>query len=223
MERSAQEMIGYSVVAADGKAGKIYDVYLDDGRWRATHVVAVDSNLLSARRMAVPTRTIESIDDKSHEVRLGCSREELANGPREDSVQTASRIHALNLYRYHRWPFYWGNQPSAPRSQEISNILAREERLAQESIRDTHDGSRLRSVREMHGYHVQTMTGPAGRAIDFRLDDQSWAVLSVVVDIGSIFSEKDIIVAVARIKRISWGDKSVILSVGKKELIKAAA
>ncbi len=223
MDKNALTMQGFVVQASDGKLGKVTDLFLDDRQWRIIYLVVVDSAWLSSKKILLPVGAIDRVSWGDHVIHAHGAQKDLLEQAGPQQVQTVSRAHALILQKYHRWPYYWRNVGHAPQTQSISDILSEEKELANRSIHEDDTGERLRSVKEMHGYHVQTVTGPAGKVVDFLFEEQSWTVRYLNVDTGTFFHEKDVLVSVNRVRRISWGDKSFILSIGRDEVKKAAA
>jgi hypothetical protein len=71
----------------------------------------------------------------------------------------------------------------------------------------------LRSTREVIGYHLQASDGTIGHVVDFILDDTTWAIRSVVVDTGTWWPGKRVVLPWQRIENIHWVDSTVEVGV----------
>jgi hypothetical protein len=61
----------------------------------------------------------------------------------------------------------------------------------------------LRSLKELERYKVNATDGHIGSVVDFLLDDQRWTVRYLVVETGSFFSERRVLIT-----PISFGCRS---------------
>jgi hypothetical protein len=88
------------------------------------------------------------------------------------------------------------------REQEEDSEIAREEG------NDPH----LRSTREVVGYHLTAREDTAGEINDFLVDDETWHILYMVVDINGILPGGKVIVSPAWVERVSWTQSMVYLN-----------
>ena len=53
----------------------------------------------------------------------------------------------------------------------------------------------LRSIEDLEGFTVRATDGVIGRVKDFYFDDQSWVVRYAIVEMGSWFSSRKVLVS----------------------------
>jgi sporulation protein YlmC with PRC-barrel domain len=75
--RSSDELIGYSIQAADGKVGHLEDLRVDDRDWAVSDLVVDTRDWLPGRKVLVPPGAVEGIDWSTREVRLRLRRAEV--------------------------------------------------------------------------------------------------------------------------------------------------
>lgn len=75
--RSSEEVIGYSIQAADGKIGHVEDIRVDDRNWAVSDLVVDTRDWLPGKKVLVPPSAVEDIDWNTREVRLRMSREDV--------------------------------------------------------------------------------------------------------------------------------------------------
>jgi uncharacterized protein YrrD len=85
--RSACEVAGYRIRAADGEIGHVADFIIDDADWTITGVVVDTGKWLSGKRVVVPPEAIEAIDAQAQTVRVRLSRQEIERAPAPGAVE----------------------------------------------------------------------------------------------------------------------------------------
>lgn len=75
--RSSDEVIGYSIHAADGRIGHVEDLRIDDRNWAVSDLVVDTRDWFPGRKVLVPPSAVENIDWSTREVRLRMSREDV--------------------------------------------------------------------------------------------------------------------------------------------------
>lgn len=75
--RSSDEVIGYSIHAADGRIGHVEDLRIDDRNWAVSDLVVDTRDWLPGKKVLVPPSAVENIDWSTREVRLRMSREDV--------------------------------------------------------------------------------------------------------------------------------------------------
>jgi sporulation protein YlmC with PRC-barrel domain len=75
--RSSDEVIGYSIHAADGRIGHVEDIRVDDRNWAVSDLVVDTRDWLPGKKVLVPPSAVEDIDWSAREVRLRMRREEV--------------------------------------------------------------------------------------------------------------------------------------------------
>jgi len=63
----------------------------------------------------------------------------------------------------------------------------------------------LRSVNNLIGYQISAMDGDLGKAYDFYFDDLAWSIRFLVVETGSLFDEKKVLIPHAALGATDWG------------------
>lgn len=81
--RSVREVTGYEVAAADGPAGRLADVLVDEGTWKVTHMVIDTHPELGARggRLWLPTDRVARVSWTTSRLVLELSCEDLRRDP----------------------------------------------------------------------------------------------------------------------------------------------
>jgi hypothetical protein len=72
------------------------------------------------------------------------------------------------------------------------------------------------------GYHIQSVDGEIGHVKSFMVDDKSWAIHELVIETGHWFSGKEILIPTSKVKRISYEEAKVFVSLSKADIQQTA-
>ncbi|MGH7384649.1 MAG: PRC-barrel domain-containing protein [Candidatus Rokuibacteriota bacterium] len=201
MLRSASEMCGWSIRTEDGEVGHVSDVYFDDRRWTIRHLVVDMSHWPVGRSVLMSPRSVNGVDPARRALRTSLSRSEVALGPDLDLARPVWRQHELELSHYYGFPSYAvtvgasvGLAASAVAPKPVAGA-----------------DPNLRSVRAVTGYFVHALDGDVGHVEDFLVDD-SWAIRHLLASVRNRWAIHRVLVPVGWIARVSWGARSVQVS-----------
>jgi hypothetical protein len=79
--RSALEVIGYAVEAADGSAGRVEDLLVDDASWKVHHIMVDTTSWWPGGEVLVPADLAAAIDWPRRQIRFDLSRKEIQERP----------------------------------------------------------------------------------------------------------------------------------------------
>lgn len=96
--------------------------------------------------------------------------------------------------------------------------------LTKEQIRNSPDidDSHLQSTKRITNYRIHATDGDLGHVKDFIMDDQTWQIQFLVVDLHNWFSGKKVLVPVRHIKRLAWSDSKVFVNLGMDAIKESA-
>jgi len=76
----------------------------------------------------------------------------------------------------------------------------------------------LRSTNEVAGLLTMTTDGPIGTLQSFVFDDESWAIVYLVMDAANWLPGKRVLISPARIKRVIWPARELCLDITRQEI-----
>ncbi len=176
---STQRLTGFTVHTRDGDIGKVRELYFDDARWLVRYIVVRTTRWLPGHRVLLPPSMLDEVRWGDRELRVSVTRDEVRNGPRVDTDRPVAlqRRAAEKARRY--WPLYLAGE--ALTSVPEALILPAFEPINKNGKPfDPH----LRTTRVVTGLEVRAQDGVAGRVADFVIDDDSWAIRYLVIDVG---------------------------------------
>ena len=138
---------------------------------------------------------------------MNLTRQQIENSPPIESHKPVSRQFEEKYYRHYGWQSYWSGEglwgPNAfpialpPPSPSLGEVATESGSAA--NVDDPY----LRSTQAVTGYQLQTSEETIGHVTDFMMDDKSWAICNLVVETGSWFSCKEIVISPSHIDRIN--------------------
>lgn len=91
--------------------------------------------------------------------------------------------------------------------------------VAREAIEKAEKGdSRLRSTREVEGYHIEASDGAIGHVQEFIVDDEEWIIRYVVIDTRNWLPGKKVLIAPEWIENIDWPSGKVQVARDRKTI-----
>jgi len=213
MLRSVQEWKEYAIQATDGDIGHVDQFFFDDEQWTIRYLVVDTGGWLSGRRVLISPIALGQTDWSEHRLPVKLTRQQVENSPDIDTDQPVSRQQEIGYYQYYGWPAYWGGPylwgpamyPGLPAVPLPGEPAAEPPRGSKELREDPH----LRSTAEVIGYRIHARDGEIGHVEDFIVDDRSWAIRYIVVDTGSWWPGKKVLLPPQWIGRVSWVDATV--------------
>lgn len=209
MLRSLNELLGYELMAKDGQMGKVEDFFFNDEDWMIRYLVVDTGPWIFGRKVLISPDALLQPVWTSETFPVTLTREEVRTSPDIDVAKPVSREYEEKLHEHYRWPSYWSMSPSGFGGPMYipPNLINRDKTIQDDEIK-----SHLRSVTEVFSYRVDAIEGEVGSVKDFIIDDETWQVHYMNVDISKwLESDKQILVALDWIRRIDVSGNKVFI------------
>jgi len=238
MLRSTKDLEGYKISATDGDIGHVKDFYFDDDVWAIRYLVVETGSWLSSRKVLISPISIGNPDGVQKLVPAAISKEQVRKSPDIDTDKPVSRQHETDYCTDYGYPYYWGGgglwgegthsnmllpgyegfgSSSAARAEGEYAYAKREEARRREN--DPH----LRSCNAVAGYHVHATDGEIGHVEGLLVDDETWAILYLVVNTSNWWVGHKVLIATNWIQDVSWFDSMVSINVTRQAVKDAPA
>lgn len=217
MLRSMKEIIGYKLRAFDGEIGKCKDFLFDSKKWAIRYMVADTGTWLPGRKVLISPVSLGQPQWEDRMFPVGLKKSKIESAPGLDHDAPVSRQYEIDFHKYYGWPYYWKGFHLWGRRTTPWPFY--EEGIPMD---DEHDVSghdpQLRSFNEVHDYNVIAKDKKSGIIHDFIVNDEDWAVSYLVVDIGSWFFGKKILVAPGFVEKVDYFESEVVLSMNSDHI-----
>jgi uncharacterized protein YrrD len=221
MLRGIKELFGYSIHAEDADFGKVHDFLIDDGSWDVRYLVVDTRKWLPGRKVLLPPAIITCPEGDEHKLLVSLSKQQIIDSPSLATHEPVSGQHEVDLYRYYGWQPYWFEGMTAgifPRPVSPEDEVVVEENI-EIARRDKPAGDpHLRSAKEIIDYNVHASDGEIGDVIDIIVDDATWIVRYIAVDIRNLVKRKHVLIAVPWIKEITWEGSKIRVDLPKDKI-----
>ncbi len=216
-----KQLWGYKLGALDGEIGHVKGFYFDDKDWVIRYLVADTGSWIPGRMVLISPFALGSIYAGGKILEVKLTRDKVENSPSIDTQLPVARQHEMAYYRYYNWPYYWDGPwlwgmnpvPSVPPQYEPPPEH-------EDAARGTgQPDSHLRSTQEVIGYNIQALDGEIGHVEDFLIDDANWAIHSMIVATGHLWSGKNVLVPPKSIQRVSWEESKIFVNLSRSEVM----
>lgn len=76
----------------------------------------------------------------------------------------------------------------------------------------------LRSLKDLERYTVNATDGDVGTVVDFLVEDSRWTIRYLVVETGSFFHERHVLVSPVSFGKVEWSSRRVDLTLTKEKI-----
>lgn len=224
MLRNAGYFIGKGLEAVDGRIGEVRAFYFDDRRWTVRFLVVETGPWLDDRTVLVPHVALKQPAPGAAAIPVALTRGEVRDSPDIDCFKPVSRQQQAQLAQYYGWPQYWRWDSGRVYTREMAAAEATPAAGATAVAEGcSEEDPDLRSTLDVFGYSIQGIDGEVGTLRDFVVDDTLWDIRYLVVDTGSWFPGKKVLVPPAWVEKISWNDAAVGLGLSRRVVGSAPA
>jgi hypothetical protein len=218
MNKNIKELIGCKLAALDGPVGHAKDFYFDDQTWAIRYLVADTGSWLTGRLVLLSPHAFARLNPLENTLHLKLHQKQIEGSPSIETHQPVSRQFEIDYFQYYGWPAYW-NAP-APGGFGGYPVLTAPSKVQIEAQRKrpSPEDKHLQSILAVTGYAIHASDGEIGTVSGFLVDDRNWSISHVVVEAGHWYAGKEILIAPARIGRISYEDSQVFVNLAKADI-----
>jgi hypothetical protein len=222
MHHNLKKLRGYKIAASDGPIGSVKDFYFDDLSWAIRYLVVDTGSWLTGQLVLISPYSFGYIDEENKTLTLKLTKHQIEHSPSIDAHKPVSRQYENEYYSYYGYPTYWsggglwgmGGYPVIMPAAEVFNGR----------MDYTHrNDPDLRSAITVIGYDIEALDGTLGHITDFKVDDRSWDIRELMVDAGSWYSGKEVMISPTKVDRISYAETKVYVSLTKEDIRHTAA
>ena len=207
---------GFKLNSLDGEIGTVKEFYFDDRHWVIRYLVANTGHWLIGRQVLLSPYALLAVNCENEKIAIDLTKKQIEDSPALNTDKPVSRQFEEEYYGYYRWPTYW--RGPNPWGSYAFIIRDRDKWNASNEGQPEWD-HHLRSTHAVNDYHIQASDGELGRIDDFVMEDETWAIRYLIVNTGSWWSGKNVLVSTQWIERVSWSDSKVFVNLSR-EIIK---
>jgi len=214
MKRNVKSLTGFTMGATDGEVGKVTDFYFDDETWTIRYLIVKTGGWLSGRKVLISPTALLETDWENQSFPVNLTKAQIENSPDIDTDKPVSRQQEFDLYDHYGWPYtarigagFYGGVGMMGMMETRASL---EESIAMTHKTQNQQGDpHLRSISEVKGNYIHAIDDEIGDVDDFIIDDRSWKISYLVIDTGSWFPGKKVLISPKWITKIDWRTSAV--------------
>lgn len=215
---NTKDIKGSKLLATDGEIGHIHDVYFDDHDWALRYLVVDTGGWLTGRQVLLSPQCFGSYHPEAETLSINLTKKQIEASPTTEAHRPVSRQYEEAYYRYYGWPAYWnGDALTGLGAYPIllpptaAEIAARKQHVKD---RELH----LRSAEAVTRYAIEAIDGTIGNVSGLLLDERDWQIQDIAVETGPWYSHKEVFIPAGEIKRISYDDSKVFVTLSRQQI-----
>jgi len=206
---------GYKLNSLDGELGDVIEFYFDDKHWTIRYLVVDTGNWLTDRQVLISPYAFVNVNKRNKNISINLTKQQIENSPPLDSKKPVSRQFENSYYSYYGWPMYysgsnvWGLSPYIDRNNEKFLESTEEQELWDPN---------LRSTKDVIDHHIQAKDGEIGHVEDFVIDDETWAIRYMIVNVHNWLPGKKVLISTHWIDDINWNELKVVINLSREAI-----
>ncbi len=208
MLKSVNEMTNYMISATDGEIGRCRDFLFDGETWTIRYMVADTGKWLPGKKVLVAFAFLDAADWLNQELKVKLTKEQLENSPPLDKDAPVSRQYETEYFNYFSWPYYWSSADTLGATPYPPGVPVSLPQEVQQKYANPEE-SRLRSAKEVAGYHIRAQDGEVGHVEDYIVEEETWIIRYVVVDTRNWLPGRKVLIPPQWLSEIDWAGKKV--------------
>ena len=205
----AKTLKGYKLNSLEGEIAKVKEFYFDDRYWTIRYLVADTGNWLQDRQVLISPYALADVNNDEENITINLTKSQIAGSPSAECDKPVSRQFEQAYYRYYEWPAYW----EGPHTWGIYPNIERDPQkwIEYNKVEEEWDPN-LRSTYDVSGHDIQAIDGEIGHVKDFIIDDETWTIRYLIIDTGSWWPGKKVLVSPQWIERVSGSESKVFVN-----------
>lgn len=194
---------GTRIGATDGEIGELMGLFFDEKTWQIRCLVLDTGHWLGGRKVLIAVDYFQRPKGRGEKLHVNVTRDQIENSPALLKAESArGQIGKLSVFDYHIL------EPS----REFSLVGP------EPGIIGKLDTRLLHGTDEVAGYTIHTTDGDIGHLVDFIFDDESWIVRYLVVDTGSWWPGRKVLLSPEWVESMNWYDNKVFVNVSRESI-----
>ena len=221
MLRKTRDLKGARLGARDGEIGHLNDFYFDDARWTVRYLLVDTGKWLPSTKVLISPLKAKTIHFAAHKViEVDLDKEQIRHSPSVEEHKPVSQQFQDKIPTQLLWPDYW----VGPLIWEPANVqrgvipeVGHAEPLAD------NEESHLQSAEAVSGYAIQALDHHFGHVEQFIVDDESWDIRYLVVDLRNWLPGKRTLLAPQWVASVNWLEARVYIDFDRATIQRSPA
>jgi hypothetical protein len=188
--RALQDLVSYSLLAADGEIGRIIALFFDDATGAIRYLMVASPDWLQGQPVLISPVAVGEVSDSRKTITIELTREQIASAPRFKPEMPITRAYEQAYFEHYNWPPYWEQASGAVK------------RPAQPSVDSLNDDVGLCSSQNLTGVDVVADQCIVGQLEHMIVDIQYWQLRYLGIKTRGFAEDKALLINLAWIERM---------------------
>lgn len=218
MLNKAKDLAGFKLGSLDGDIGHVKEFYFDDHYWTIRYLVADTGKWLTGRKVLISPHALGAVSEKDHDIAVNLTKRQIEESPSLDSDKPVSRQFEETYHAFYGWPAYWSGSNMWGAGPNLVTLAVQPLPLDESRRHHGKWDAHLRSTLTLDGYRIRATDGEIGHVVDFVIDDTTWAICDLVVDMGTWWPGKQILISPTKIENVNWEASKILVNLSREEI-----
>ncbi len=217
--------------AQDGEIGSIDDFYFLSDSLSVRYFIGDTRKWFFGGKVLLSPELFTNVHIEDESISVNATKEQIKESPKPDEKAPISKHYEHELRSF----YGLGDPLIQPNRTMLSPDIAAPLITPEKSVTNHHetveqyekekylqgDSQYLYSINEVRDYRVHSKNGEVGIVSDFLLDQESWDIRYLEIDVGGFLSKELVLLSADWITEVNWYDGTITVNV-EKDLIEQA-
>lgn len=204
-----QDLVSYSLLAADGKIGRVRTLFFDDVTGVVRYLMVDSTYWLQGQPVLISPVAVGEVSEISKTISVELTREQIASAPRLSPHAPISRTYEQAYFEHYNWPPYWEHDPVAAITTETPPIATLK------------DASGLCNSHNCIGLKITADQSVVGKLEYMIVDIRYWLVRYLGINISEYIEDKTVLINLAWIEWIDLQQRMVKVDMSRETIQQA--
>jgi hypothetical protein len=202
-------------MAKDGTDGNVKDFLFDEESWVIRYLDGDLGEIFTGKRILIPRTSLTEIDWVNRNFLVRLNKSEIQKSPQIEDNLPISRQYEQKLLKHYQTKDYWARSYYPPTGAPTITHASKEwfgpkKVTSTTKVFNEEDlDNSLRSFKEIQGYQIDGLDGIVGHIDDIIIEEEDWRICYAIVETGSWFSSKKILIGTVWMEEISYVDQKI--------------
>lgn len=204
--RTLQDLVSYTLLAADGEIGRIMALFFDDVTGAIRYLMVASPRWLQGQPVLISPVAAGEVNDARKTISIELTREQIASAPRFNPHMPISHAYEQAYFEHYNWPAYW---------EQASDDIRPSVKPAVDSLEDVVG---LCSSQNCTGVDVIADQSTVGQVQHMIVDIQYWQLRYLGIHTCGFVENKTLLINLAWVERMDLQRRKLSVNIHREAI-----